>query len=248
MKINEHVEMAEGQNRITNHVHLLWLGCLAIIGLLVTGRHNYLLFHALVELCAVAVAWSVFFLVWNARRLKTPPAFVMLGIGYMIVGALDLLHTLAYEGMGVFPEAGTDLATQLWISARFIETAALILFPLCFNRGGLCRWGGHALAAAAIIMLGSIFAWDFFPECFIHETGLTPFKIASEYTVMGLLAGSVILTCRKRNLHWTGCVRAPSSEDSFTEHFPKRTGKTGPGTPRRPLSGLERTGNPGGAP
>ena len=145
----------------------------------------------LVELGAVAVAWSVFFLVWSARRLKTPPAFVMLGIGCMIVGALDLLHTLAYEGMGVFPGAGADLATQLWIAARFIETAALLLFLLCFNGGGLCRWGGHALTVAAVIMLGVLFVWDFFPECFNAETGLTPFKIASEYIVMGVLAGLV---------------------------------------------------------
>ncbi|MFO7884992.1 MAG: MASE3 domain-containing protein [Desulfobacteraceae bacterium] len=204
MKVNENIVTPQEQNQGASRGQLLWLGCFAIISaiisLLVTGRHNYLLFHSLVELGAVAVAWSVFFLVWNARRLKTPPAFVMLGIGYMIVGVLDLLHTLAYEGMGVFPEAGTDLATQLWISARFIETAALILFPMCFNRGGLCRWGVRALAAAAFIMLGSIFVWDFFPECFTPETGLTPFKIASEYTVMGLLAVSVVLTCRKKNL------------------------------------------------
>ena len=202
MKNSEHI-LAVEENRAENcgqQMRLVLAGCFAIVGLFIIGRHNYLLFHALVELGAVAVAWSVFFLVWNARRLKTPPAFVMLGIGYMIVGALDLLHTLAYEGMGVFPGAGTDLATQLWIAARFIETAALLLFLLCFNAGGFCRWGGHALTVAAVIMLGGLFAWDFFPECFNTETGLSPFKIASEYVVMGVLAGSVFLTYRKRKL------------------------------------------------
>ena len=200
---SEQTMTAGRENRHANcgqQMRLVLAGCFAIVGLFIIGRHNYLLFHALVELGAVAVAWSVFFLVWNARRLKTPPAFVMLGIGYMIVGALDLLHTLAYEGMGVFPGAGTDLATQLWIAARFIETAALLLFLLCFNAGGFCRWGGHALTVAAVIMLGGLFAWDFFPECFNTETGLTPFKIASEYVVMGVLAGSVFLTYRKRKL------------------------------------------------
>ncbi len=102
------------------------LGFFAITCLFIISRHNYLLFHAWVELGAVAVAWSVFLLVWNERRLKTPPAFVLLGIGYALVGALDLLHTLAYEGMGVFPEAGADLATKLWIAARFVEVTALI--------------------------------------------------------------------------------------------------------------------------
>lgn len=199
----QHLLTTEVKNRVDNpgrQLRYVLTACLAIVGLLIIGRHNYLLFHALVELGAVAVAWSVFFLVWSARRLKTPPAFVTLGIGCMIVGALDLLHTLAYEGMGVFPGAGADLATQLWIAARFIETATLLLFLLCFNGGGLCRWGGHALTVAAVIMLGGLFVWDYFPECFNAETGLTPFKIASEYIVMGVLAGLVFLTVRKRKL------------------------------------------------
>jgi PAS domain S-box-containing protein len=203
MTMNEQIMTAEGNYQPENRAQLLRLvlpGCFAIVGLFIIGRHNYLLFHALVELGAVAVVWSVFFLVWNTRRLKTPPAFVMLGIGYMIVGALDLLHTLAYEGMGVFPGAGTNLATQLWIAARFIETAALLLFLLCFTAGGFCRWVGHAMTVPAVIMLCGIFVWDFFPECFNAETGLTTFKIASEYVIMGVLAGSVLLTYRKRKV------------------------------------------------
>jgi len=178
---------------------LILLGLPTISGLIITSLHNYLLFHTLVELGAVAVAWSVFLLTWNARHLKTPPAFILLGIGYALVGALDLLHALAYEGMGVFPEAGADLATRLWIAARFIETSAMLLFPLCFIVGGLVQWGVYALIAGTFIMIGGIFTWDFFPECFNAKTGLTPFKIASEYIVIGALSVSAILTYRKRN-------------------------------------------------
>ncbi len=178
---------------------MVLLGLSTISGLFIIGRHNYLLFHTLVELGAVAVAWSVFLLIWNARCLKTPPAFVLLGIGYALVGALDLLHALAYKDMGVFPETGADLATQLWIAARFIETSAMLLFPLCFIVGGLVQWGVYALIAGTFIMIGGIFAWDLFPECFNAKTGLTPFKIASEYIVIGALSVSAILTHRKRN-------------------------------------------------
>ncbi len=199
VKNMEYLLTGEGKNG-TDKLRLVLPGCFAIIGLFIIGRHNYLLFHVLVEMGAVAVAWSVFLLIWSARRLKTPPAFVMLGIGCMIVGTLDLLHTLAYEGMGVFPKAGANLATQLWIAARFMETAALILFLLCFDVGGLCRWGGHLLTIAAVIMLVGIFVWDFFPVCFNAETGLTLFKITAEYIVMGALAGSMVLTYRKREL------------------------------------------------
>lgn len=178
---------------------MVLLGFFTIIGLFITSQHNYLLFHALVELGSVVVAWSVFLLIWSARHLKIHPAFVMLGIGDALVGALDLLHTLAYKGMGVFPGTGADLATQLWIAARFIDTAALMFFPLCFIAGWLARWGVFTLITAALVMLGSIFIWGLFPECFNAKTGLTPFKTTSEYIVMAALGISAALTYRKRD-------------------------------------------------
>ena len=49
-------------------------------------------------------------------------------------------------------------------------------------------------------MLGGLFVWDYFPECFNAETGLTKFKIGSEYGVMVVLGGSLFLTYKKRNL------------------------------------------------
>ncbi len=176
------------------------LGFSVIAGLFFISRQNYLLFHALVELGAVAVAWSVFLITWNARRLKIPPGFMLLGVGYMLVGGLDLLHTLAYEGMGVFPGSSTDLATRLWIAARGIETTTLIGFPLCFFAPGLARVGAVALITATLVMLGSIFIWDIFPECFNARSGLTPFKSVSEYIVMGILGMAAILTWRQRDL------------------------------------------------
>ncbi len=99
----------------------LVLGLGVLSGAFLLSRYNYLLFHSLVELGAVAVAWSVFLLMWNAQRLNTLPGFVIVGIAYAFVGGLDLLHTLAYKGMGVFSYDGADKATQLWIAARYLE-------------------------------------------------------------------------------------------------------------------------------
>jgi PAS domain S-box-containing protein len=174
------------------------LGALAALYLL--SRYNYLLFHTVVEIGAVAVAWSVFLLVWSARRLKAPPGFVMLGVGYLFVGGLDLLHTLAYEGMDVFGHEGADLATQLWIAARYIEAAALLLFPFTYFRRLLSQVAGITLAAAFLILLGAIFIWDVFPVCFDPETGLTPFKKGSEYVLMAAFASAAFFMWRRRSL------------------------------------------------
>ncbi|MBW1717013.1 MAG: hypothetical protein JRJ77_14545, partial [Deltaproteobacteria bacterium] len=36
---------------------------------------------------------------------------LFVGIAYLFIGFLDLIHTLAYRGMGVFPGYATNLPT-----------------------------------------------------------------------------------------------------------------------------------------
>ncbi len=170
---------------------LLWsLTALLFVVLIIIGRSMYLLFHSIAELVAITVAWAVFLLGWNTRRHTETTAYLVVGIGYLFVGALDLLHTLAYGGMNVIPGGGPGMATQLWIAARFMETAALIAFPLCI---------GHRVRTAPVFLvfgIGFVLAivtvtvWPVFPVCFVPEAGLTPFKKISEYVIMALLAGA----------------------------------------------------------
>ena len=43
------------------------------------------------------------------------------------LGGLDLVHTLAYKGMGVFPGYDANLPTQLWVASRYIQALSLLL-------------------------------------------------------------------------------------------------------------------------
>ncbi len=187
-----------GGKRRTEWYSTVAMGATSCVVLYLLSGHNYLLFHTLVELWAVAVAWGVFLLIWNARRLNPPPGLVMLGLGYLLVGGMDLLHTLSYDGMGVFAETGADLATQMWMAARFIETAVLILFPLGLSSARLSRCAMIGLTLAAGILSAMILFWDLFPVCFDPDTGLTGFKTAGEYVIMTFLAGAGVLTIRQR--------------------------------------------------
>ena len=47
------------------HACMLGFAALVLPVLFRTSRENYLLFHGIVELLGVAVAWGVFLLVWN---------------------------------------------------------------------------------------------------------------------------------------------------------------------------------------
>ena len=103
----------------------------AIIGILyVISRSNYLLFHSLAELFSIFVAYVVFLIVWKSRARLENRFLIFIGIAYFFVASLDLLHTFAYKGMGIFPQLDLNPPTQLWIAARYMESISLLVAPL----------------------------------------------------------------------------------------------------------------------
>ncbi|MBN1461825.1 MAG: PAS domain S-box protein, partial [Armatimonadetes bacterium] len=122
---------------------------------------------------------------------------LVLGTAYLAVGAIDLLHTLAYEGMGVFRGFESDLATRLWIAARYVQSISIVL--ACQALKYRVRSGTVAIGYAAVagLLLWLIFT-DRFPHCYLEGQGLTPFKIISEYVIcLVFVAGIVCLLTKK---------------------------------------------------
>jgi PAS domain S-box-containing protein len=181
--------------------YLIWLvsGCAIALSLYAIGHSNYLLFHGLAGIFTAAVAWAVFMLVYNARRFIQNEALVFLGIAYLFIGLFDLLHALAYPGMGVFSGVDTaNLATQLWISARYMESLSILAFVIVLGRSVRHQIALGGYAGVTALVLGSIFGGRVFPVCYQAGSGLTGFKIGSEYVICLILAGSLILLFRKR--------------------------------------------------
>jgi len=169
---------------------------LVMAGLYVVSQHNYLLFHSLAELFSIVVACSIFVIVWNARRLLDNTYLLFIGVAYLFVACLDLLHTLAYTGMGVFPWGGTNLATELWIAARYVESLSLLVAGFFVARTVKLRFVllGYFVVSALIVL--SIFWWDVFPTCYVVGVGLTAFKRVSEYVVCAILLLSALQLLR----------------------------------------------------
>jgi PAS domain S-box-containing protein len=174
------------------------LAVLTLFGLYISSRYNYLLFHSLAEIFSIVIACGIFMTAWNARRYINNGYLLFIGIAYLFIGWLDLLHTLAYEGMPIFPGYGANLPTQLWIGARYLESLSLLFAPLLIRRqvkAGLIFLGYFG---ACLIFLLSIFVWNIFPACYIEGSGLTPFKKISEYVICLILLASVELLLRHR--------------------------------------------------
>lgn len=187
------------------------------------SRANYLLFHSLVELFSVVVAFGTFTVAWHTRRTIENGYILFLGLGMLFVGAIDLVHTLAFRGMGVFPGGGSNAATQLWIAARGLECLGFLVAPLLVARRVRVAAVLTAYALAAAALLAAVFG-GVFPDCFVEPSGLTPFKKASEVVVIAVLLVALRLLWRAR-AHFerdvfaaltAALVLAAAAEASFT--------------------------------
>jgi PAS domain S-box-containing protein len=182
----------------TNPFAVVFLWVVVLTGLYLTSLYSYLLFHSLSEIFSVVVAWGIFMIAWNSRQFLDNNYFLFVGIAYLFVGGVDLLHTLAYKGMGVFQGSDANLATQLWMAARYIESFSLFIAPLVLGRRLKLRFVLISYILAVFLSLASIFYWRIFPDCFIEGVGLTPFKKWSEYIICFLLISAIALLVRKR--------------------------------------------------
>jgi len=136
--------------------------------------------------------------VWHCRKYLDTQYLLFLGIAYLFVAGIDSLHTLTYKGMGVFQSQDPNIPTQLWISARYLQSLSLLIAPFFLRRNWrpAVLFGGYFLVTSAIVT--SIFYWHVFPDCFIEGVGLTPFKKVSEYLICFILLASVFLLIIKR--------------------------------------------------
>ncbi len=182
-------------NRYTAILRLI----IVFIGLYALSRVNYLLFHALAEMFSVLVAGTIFALAWNARRFLSNGFLLFIGIAYAFIGGIDLIHTLAYQGMGVFENGGANLPTQLWIAARYLQAISFLFAFVYLRRPLRPEWVFVLYSAILGLIFLSIFSWQIFPTAYIEGSGLTNFKIASEYIISLLLAASLGLLWLNRS-------------------------------------------------
>ncbi len=182
-------------------------GSLVIVLLVLTSLHSYLLFHSIVELFSIIVAAGIFMIAWNARGYLNNNYLLFVGIASIFVAILDLMHTLAYQGMGVFNGQTADLSTQLWIAGRYLQSISLLIAPFFLGRHLKIQIQILTYTILTSLLFGSIFYWHVFPAAFLTGIGLTPFKIISEYVISSFFLISIFLLLQKREEFDPGILR-----------------------------------------
>ena len=160
---------------------------------------NYLVFHVTAELFSIVIASTALIVALTSKRFTQNHFVVFLAIAIGWCASIDLLHTLAYKGMNLLPVNESNLATQLWIVARFEQALALVIAPY-FLRHSLKT--SHAVIGFGL--LSAMFAMlpfsGYFPDAFVEGQGLTAFKVNAEYVIMLIMGVALWLFWANRAL------------------------------------------------
>ncbi|WP_342764212.1 MASE3 domain-containing protein [Methanosarcina sp. 1.H.A.2.2] len=201
-----------GKNsRIVIYKIIFWAVVISLLHLI--NLSNNLFFHTLVELFSVIIAYVIFLVAWESKTFLENRYLLLIGISCFFFGTLDLLHTLSYERMGIFP-GGMNLSTQLWIASRYLEGGSFLIASLLLmssralsikkdtspaEKVRFAREIFLAYTGVTLVLLLSIFVFRNFPVAYIEGVGLTAFKVISEYVISLTLVCSLILLYLKRD-------------------------------------------------
>lgn len=202
---------------------------LFITGIFITSLlplYSFLLFHIVAEFYSIIIAVTIFVIVINLKDQIEHGYLKLIGISYLYVGTIDFFHTLAYKDMNIFTGFDTNLATQLWISARYMESISLLIAIYFIDKKINLNKINFIYFLITILLFLSIFVLRVFPDCYIEGRGLTLFKIYSEYVICLILIIS-LLNIRKHKdqfssetlsyIRW-GIITTIFAEISFTQY------------------------------
>ena len=159
--------------------------------------YNYLLFHTLAELFSIIIGGGIFLIGWNSRKYSRSSYFLALGISFIFIAFIDLIHTLAYKGMDIFVEYEANLSTQLWIAARYLQAGSFLFASLIIKKHVKATNTLTLYTIITAFLLFLIFS-GVFPVCYIEGIGLTPYKIISEYVINLILVITIFVMYKHR--------------------------------------------------
>ncbi len=159
--------------------------------------------HTVSEVFSITVAILVFAVAWHSHHPQSR-SNPLLGCAFLAIGLLDLAHLLSYKGMPDFiTPASAEKAIGFWLIARLLTALTLVAVAL--------RWSSHLssrprldMLAGSLLLVAAVCYWQLYhphlmPRTFIEGQGLTFFKLAAEWLLIGMLCTAALLFWLKRS-------------------------------------------------
>jgi len=157
--------------------------------LFLLSRISFLWFHTFAELFAIVVGVSLFIVARASYGFNRNGFLLFLAQGFFWAACIDAVHTMTYSGIGLLAEDDPNPPTQLWLLARMLEAVTLAQAPRHLEYRGPPDRGFAVMGVASLLGVAAVFT-GVFPDAFIAGSGLTPFKIATEYAIIAVLAAA----------------------------------------------------------
>ncbi|WP_139019418.1 EAL domain-containing protein [Acidovorax sp. NO-1] len=168
-------------------------------------RH-FLALHQGLETLSIVVSALIFAMGWRTHGINPQRSVFILACGFLGVAMLDFSHMLSYVGMPDYITANSvDKGINFWLPARYLAVLSLLWALTLKRRGdGDAAPIGFAPVAALLLVMAVVAAvhvlvfWypDLYPQTYGPQ-GLTTFKIAAEYGVVGLCVVAMALLLRR---------------------------------------------------
>ncbi|HVN56202.1 MAG TPA: MASE3 domain-containing protein [Anaerolineaceae bacterium] len=169
---------------------------LALFGLYALSRADFPLFHTLVELFFIIIAVSIFIVTWNARPFLDNPALLFIGIAYLFVAMLDLLHVLEYQEVRAISGFNLNQAMQAWLAARLFLAGALVAASFFTHQRFNPKVLMAVFTALALLITVGIFSGKGIPAVYSMSFEPTPFKFGLEIVITVLFLAALGLLAR----------------------------------------------------
>ncbi|WP_261856425.1 sensor histidine kinase [Clostridium folliculivorans] len=163
---------------------------------------DYMFYHSIVMFIGIIICFAIYFFASNTYKLSNNNFFMLLGMGFLTVGTIDILHTVAYFNVGIFGLNSANLSSSLWISARYISSITILISSIFINKGikkiniNVFRFI-YIIALATIIL--SIYVFKIFPVSYIEGIGNTLFNQVSRVIIIIVLFISGIILYKAFN-------------------------------------------------
>ncbi len=92
---------------------------------------QFVVYHTFLEAFCIVISLMIFMTQFVLRNHSTSGLYQVLGIPYLGIGIIDLLHTLSFEGVPDFVTPNSlQKSISFWLAARFLEAGTFLFFAL----------------------------------------------------------------------------------------------------------------------
>lgn len=158
--------------------------------------------HTVMELFAIVVALAIFAVVWNVWAMERLGHLVVLACAFLVVGLVDIGHTLSFKGMPVFvTPSGGGKAIYFWFVARWVTVLALIYVALRPQRAAIQNTTRYTLLAVALGLVAVTYWAILFhqaelPAMYTEAKALSPLKVGLEFALIAAFGFAAMLFYR----------------------------------------------------